>query len=426
MTKLPHIVKAWMQARKPVGRHPDADLLAGFAEQTLLPTEREGVLAHLSTCAECREVVALAQPEAAELAAPQPTGVKRSWWALPSFQYGAVAAALAAVAVGLMLLREPERPAAVAKLEGNQPASVAEPPQQAKNDAGGAVPGVDASAPAGTKTDAKATTPSARKEAWQAINGSVSGAAGAGSGAAVSSAIGYMADKQSSDAYAQSRRQEKDAAAGTVSVEAISTHATTAEVAAMEAKVKDETAAAKAGEREKPQQAANANAQPEARSDAPAASASNEVLVAGAAPARQGKGRTAQLPPPPAASPMDSLALRSVMSKSAAQPWRVENGRLGRYDASRGVYDDVSVPGAAKLSVVGFLANEVWVGGEDGTLFYSNDQGAHWIPVSTGGWSKDAKFAGLTPTARQSVEVYLSNGERWRSANGGASWTRYR
>jgi hypothetical protein len=58
-------------------------------------------------------------------------------------------------------------------------------------------------------------------------------------------------------------------------------------------------------------------------------------------------------------------------------------------------------------------------------MFYSNDQGAHWIATSTGGWSKDATFTGLTPTALRSVEVYLSNGERWRSADGGASWTRY-
>jgi hypothetical protein len=105
--------------------------------------------------------------------------------------------------------------------------------------------------------------------------------------------------------------------------------------------------------------------------------------------------------------------------------WRVNSGRLQRLDASRNAYDDVSVGGTSRLSIVATLGTEVWVGGTDGTLFYSNDQGAHWIPVRTGAWSKDATFTGLTPTALRSVEVHLSNGERWRSADGGASWSQY-
>jgi len=105
--------------------------------------------------------------------------------------------------------------------------------------------------------------------------------------------------------------------------------------------------------------------------------------------------------------------------------WRIRNGRLQKLDAARDAYDDVTVSGTARLSVVGSLGTEVWAGGTDGTLHYSNDQGAHWIAVSTGAWSKDATFVGLTPTALRSVEVHLSNGERWRSADGGASWSKY-
>jgi hypothetical protein len=89
------------------------------------------------------------------------------------------------------------------------------------------------------------------------------------------------------------------------------------------------------------------------------------------------------------------------------------------------VWDDINVGSAARLSLVAPLGSEVWVGGTDGAMFYSNDQGAHWIPTSTGGWSSDATITGMTATARRSVEVYFSNGERWRSADGGASWTRY-
>jgi hypothetical protein len=118
-------------------------------------------------------------------------------------------------------------------------------------------------------------------------------------------------------------------------------------------------------------------------------------------------------------------ALARDPNYTARGVWRISNGRLQKLDPARNAFDDVTVSGATRLSVVASLGNEVWVGGTSGALYYSNDQGAHWIPVSTGGWSKDATFTGVTPTALRSVEVHLSNGERWRSADAGASWSRY-
>jgi len=47
--------------------HPDENLLAAFAERTLRSAERERVLVHLSDCADCRDVVFLAQQAAPEL-----------------------------------------------------------------------------------------------------------------------------------------------------------------------------------------------------------------------------------------------------------------------------------------------------------------------------------------------------------------------
>jgi hypothetical protein len=49
-----------MQAFQP-GVHPDAESLSAFAEQALPAAEREQILAHMSVCARCREVVFLAQ-----------------------------------------------------------------------------------------------------------------------------------------------------------------------------------------------------------------------------------------------------------------------------------------------------------------------------------------------------------------------------
>lgn len=53
------------------GMHPDAESLTAFAELLLPEVEREEILAHMSTCGRCREVVFLAQ-QAAEEDQPEP------------------------------------------------------------------------------------------------------------------------------------------------------------------------------------------------------------------------------------------------------------------------------------------------------------------------------------------------------------------
>src|ERR1700675_1818357 len=70
MTEVPKIVYDRLRAALPEQAHPDADLLAAFAEQALSTTERNGVLQHLARCGDCREVVALALPDA-DMAPPQ-------------------------------------------------------------------------------------------------------------------------------------------------------------------------------------------------------------------------------------------------------------------------------------------------------------------------------------------------------------------
>lgn len=55
-----------MSATIQSGMHPDADSLTAFAEQLLPPAERDQILAHMSTCSRCREVVFLALHAASE------------------------------------------------------------------------------------------------------------------------------------------------------------------------------------------------------------------------------------------------------------------------------------------------------------------------------------------------------------------------
>src|ERR1051326_2153607 len=78
--------------------HPDADTLTAYVEQSLPATERQAVIAHLSVCGPCREVVVLSQSELPELATQTvlaPTPVSR-WRRLlrPAFGLAASVASM--------------------------------------------------------------------------------------------------------------------------------------------------------------------------------------------------------------------------------------------------------------------------------------------------------------------------------------------
>src|SRR6202140_1895662 len=123
MTEVPKIVYGRLRAALPLpGRaapeqaHPDADLLAAFAEQALSATERDVVLEHLALCGDCREVVTLGLP-AADMVPPQTadedvrTTVSRAGapaphkasFAWPNLRWAALAAGVVVAAAALLL-----------------------------------------------------------------------------------------------------------------------------------------------------------------------------------------------------------------------------------------------------------------------------------------------------------------------------------
>ena len=93
--------------------HPDADTLTAYVEKSLSATERQAVIAHLSACGPCREVVVLSQSELPELATqtvltPAPVS---PWRRLlrPAFGLAASVAAMAIIAV--LVLQLPQKSA---------------------------------------------------------------------------------------------------------------------------------------------------------------------------------------------------------------------------------------------------------------------------------------------------------------------------
>jgi len=97
MQQVPKFVTERLRAGESRTNHPDPDLLTAFAEQSLPDRERAGVLAHLSRCTDCREIVALALPEIdAAQKTLQPS--RESWLTWPALRWAFVAAGVLAIA----------------------------------------------------------------------------------------------------------------------------------------------------------------------------------------------------------------------------------------------------------------------------------------------------------------------------------------
>src|SRR5437773_3908738 len=91
------------------GQHPDANLLAAFAERRLAGSERTLLLGHLADCAQCRELVALAFPspevQAALAEATRPASGSLGWLRWPVWlRWSALRWAVLATSVGIVLI----------------------------------------------------------------------------------------------------------------------------------------------------------------------------------------------------------------------------------------------------------------------------------------------------------------------------------
>src|SRR5580698_10248804 len=67
MSDVPKFVLKRLPENAALETHPEADLLTGFVEKSLLEPERNRVTEHLARCSACRAVVALAMPDSPEL-----------------------------------------------------------------------------------------------------------------------------------------------------------------------------------------------------------------------------------------------------------------------------------------------------------------------------------------------------------------------
>ena len=410
MEQIPKIARQRLQVMARAGDHPDLNLLAAFAEKSLHGDEREGVLAHLAQCAECRDIVSLATPEEklAQTAAT-PAHVSSGLFRWPVLRWGTLAACAVVVSAAVVLRyqkagsRENTDAFVVSHEAPAVPAASFNKNIQPSEDSAHAKPIVAASVEK-AKQDAdagfalkKGTEPSQQEDQKAlsapapALVGGVSESLGVGSGAGM--APPATPQKTSNE---RARKEESRLVMAEQADQATALRAQTDTLDTSLAGSNDKTTAkvARGGP---------------ATKDAAAPAASQAEM----------KQNFATTPP---FARRDAADFSSIMSLPR---WTLSpEGKLQRsYDAGKS-WQTIPLPSKATFRSLAAFGPQIWVGGSGGALYHSPDAGDHWTQVTpvANGKSLDADIISLEFTNVLAGKLATANRETWTTTDGGQSW----
>jgi len=437
--KVPKIVYDRLQAAQPVvqdGRepaHPDADLLTAFAEQALSATERDGVLEHLAVCGDCRELIALALPDAdvasapiagetdtdkvrapgSRAAAPAPRKLSFAW---PSLRWAALAAGVV-VAASVLLMR-PGKLNQTTSPVSPQVATTAQPgpgsqiaTSQNSQNASSPIP-----SPPMNQSVFSAKTDARRPESELPLSGKRK---------AVTPSPQVDPGMLLADNKQESAQADKLAAAPRAQAFAFDASASRA------ANETVEVSGAAAAET-----TPSAEGNLMARNEAPA--------IEKAKPAPQGTDLSGQQKASVAPTPAPSRARTATSAAKMAMPamafpaspalsrhvtWAITAGVLQRSLDSGQSWQSALRPDHPLLCYATHGA-DVWTGGQAGTLFHSADGGVTWVQMqpSIKGQQLSADVTHIDIDVDVDVRgpaeviVFTSNNETWSSTDGGKTW----
>ena len=395
MTEVPRIVRERLRSPGAVGEHPDANLLSAFAEHALAEQEREQVLDHLSRCAECRNVVALALPqveqEQAVAAMPAHAAASRSWWRSPIVHWSALTAAalIVLIAVGeRMRLRQGHSASAPAIAEY-------QPAQKPETQASETVP----AAVQQKKLHAVVPTAGTPRRA-DTLYASRPGGAGVGENAGTVASVGSAP----ASATAQNAPAVPPPAAALPMKPYPSADASKIESPSFEKERKIDQAQVK--ELPVPSTASSQALEVGGSIGTTAAAPTQKRQTAGLSPGRGG-----------------TFAKRAYLSPR----WSISDSGavLRSFDGGRS-WKDVDVAGGVTFRAVGTVGNDVWAGGSGGALFHSADGGEHWarVRVQANGRALSGDIVRIEFTDSQNGVVVTSTGESWTTSDAGSIWQR--
>ena len=435
MPEIPKIVRERLQSPSMASdSHPDPDLLTAFAEQMLPQAERATVLEHLSRCADCREILALALPasEPVQIAVAKTSA---GWLAWPRIRWAFASAALVLVATigfveyghhdqSLRMAKNAEVPAAIHVYE--EPAAPTDADKLTADSPTVAPTAKDSSALMVFEKSKKAPAPSA-EAATQARNYSSPAVGGR-----LSHGPRQMNQWQQQSNYAQqatappptNEPAKQQASGGAASAPPVVQN----EIAEMQtqvtgAELKRETVDSLiVNNRTAPQLNA----------------ADSEVSRAKSAPAA----------PQPVYSPVQaSREFQAVLSNIR---WTITSGHLQRSFDGGATWQDVNVnssldtgasveltvarkpskasqkpdkqepPAPVVFRVVTAKGFEVWAGGTNAALYRSFDAGSHWLRVvpNSGNATMTGDVLALDFPEPHKGRVSTSTGETWMTSDG--------
>ena len=388
------------------------------------------MLNHLSQCAECREVAALALPaEVAAAEAPRGAAWRRSnpWLVL---RWGAMAAVVGALALVVVL-----HPA----MWNQHPEISKEMPPQTP--AGNFTP---APQPAAAPPSAPAHPENARAK------GQVQARESAGERAAIGSASGSNRDSGMNDyvrhapANAQILRMASPQPTATLKAQNAPATSATQEgrgergltagavpappsppAPANEPLASSDQAGKVTGESHGGLQTMRATTQSVAVGGRNSGVGAAQVTVAKAAP------RAAARAPVQVAAQArmsEMAASRQVMKLVAAPPtalWSVStDGKVQRSVDSGKTFEPVPVAPGIRFQAIAASGNDVWAGGAGGALFHSLDAGATWtqVAINSGGNTVTETVAAIQLRDPQHLTVTTASGSSWISEDAGQHW----
>jgi photosystem II stability/assembly factor-like uncharacterized protein len=144
---------------------------------------------------------------------------------------------------------------------------------------------------------------------------------------------------------------------------------------------------------------------------------SDEIAAKKSAPANAVYARSNSLEKQP-------IAGKPQESKASGSRWRIINGTLQKSEAEVNGTDrwnNVNFGTRIKLRALVVRGQDIWAGGDAGTLFHSVNDGANWTQVQEA-WTGD--IIALRFNSLQLGSLETSTQETWVTRDGGATWSK--
>ena len=470
MPEVPKIVHQRLRATTPaqdtlLQTHPEADVLTAFAEQALPASEREGVLQHLALCTDCREVVRFALPaagatthpveeesEVAVSAAGHRSSERKRRFAWSSLGWAQLrwATLAAGIAVAVLVMRPAleriGKPHAPANSAANQTA-----PAPASQIASGAIPADSLAAKSAVESKAKSPAESAAKTV-ESETGAAGGKSGFLSHPARATPVPepQSAMQLASNMPAGNSMKQRGGAMSKDSVSPGRAGAETYDSRAQDTLSKSESDKPALGKSNETVEV-TASAPVETASSDSSATVQTESAELQPAPAiekakpalddkavKESSSRPSQ---EMSAAPMMARPQAEVMvkrrdempaMKPAASPamlkkqaanWTIKDGVL-QHSLDGGQSWQTAARADHALLCYANRGQEIWAGGQAGTLLHSIDNGATWsaIAVSFKGQRLSSAVSHIDVSGPSEIVLSTVNRETWSSVDGGKTW----